>query len=448
MSIMDDPHHMDDLQRRAIYEFYSHCDDGDDAGSFHSRSSSGAGNGGAGTGAGAGNAGAGNGGAGAGAGAGNAGTGNAGAGSGGAGAGAGAGNAGTGNAGAGSGGAGAGAGDGDAANGGTGAWTFWSPMSEIFTGLLIAVLSTVLVMSLVDYHQRHRLMTPQSTTTDRSVCPRSQMGDCHWIPTPASSTRTFPLPFLVDELVHKVVLNEIGWSEPEKLINNLILQRSLVISRLNESVSTIQLFVEHLAHTRPKDKTTFFALTDNVNLVQDRLDAVIKAIDALDTLYASMKSGYDELTLSSTEALRKVQWSHMHRTLIKTQPVWTRWLGMDLYNLWGVAFKQKLRKVEEARSGVTALNRESQRIRQIKLVVRELRRIAGVLETSVIQWSAEFIYNNLYDDGIGQERLRVWFRQNVYENPQLVKLWDELFPSVNEEEEGLLIEFTTEWCGS
>ena len=33
---MDDPHHMDDLQGRAITKFYSHCDDNDDAGSFHS----------------------------------------------------------------------------------------------------------------------------------------------------------------------------------------------------------------------------------------------------------------------------------------------------------------------------------------------------------------------------------------------------------------------------
>ena len=163
--------------------------------------------------------------------------------------------------------------------------------------------------------------------------------------------------------MHKVVLNEIGWSEPEKLINNLILERPLVILHLNESVSTIQLFVKHLAHTRPKDKYTFFASADNVNLVQKRLDAVVKAIDILDTLYASMKSGYDELALSSAEALRKVQRSHMHRILMKTQPVWSRWLVTDHYDLWGVPFKQNLRKDEEARSGVTALNREFQRIR-------------------------------------------------------------------------------------
>ncbi len=356
--------------------------------------------------------------------------------------------------------------NGNANNSGTRVWISWSSILKVFKRLFIMSLSTVLVMSLACYLQRHLFVNPQSTTTDLpttpdlpittdlptttdlSVCPYSQLGDCHWIPTPASSTRTFPLPYLVDEHVHKVVLNEIGWLEPDKLVNNLILERSLVISRLNESVSTIQLFVKHLAHTRPKDKTTFFALIENVSLVQKRLDAVVTAIDALDTLYASMKSRYDGLALSSAEALRKIPWRHMHRSLIRHQPTWSRWLVVDLGDWWEVPFKEEFRKDEEARSGVTALNRESQRIRQIKLIFHELRRIAGVLETSVTQWSAEFVYDNPHDDGIGQERLRVWFRQNVYQNPQLGKLWDELFPSVNEEEEGLLIEFTTEWCGS
>ena len=260
--------------------------------------------------------------------------------------------------------------------------------------------------------------------------------------------KIFPLPHLVNELIHKVVLDEIGWSEPEKLINQLLLERSLVISHLNHSVSTIQLLVKYLAHTRPKNKYTFFGLTDNVNLVQERLDTILTAINTLNTLYASMKSRYDELALSSAEALQKVQWSHMHRSLIKNQPVWSRWLVIELEGLWGAPFKQKLRKDEEARLGVTALNRESQRIRQIELLFRELRRITEVLKTSVIQWDAEFSYDNLHDNGIGQERLRVWFRHNIYQNPQLKKLWDELSSSVNEEEEGLLIEFTTEWCGS
>ena len=339
-----------------------------------------------------------------------------------------AGNGGAGNGGAGNG----GAGNGGAGNrGGAPAWTYRS--------LLKAILSTVLVISLAYY------LHP--TITDLSVCSRSQPSDCRWIPTPTSSTKTLPLPYQVDEPIHKIVLNQINESEPEKLINNLILQRSLVIIYLNETVSTVQSFPQYLIYTKLKDNISYIALIDYIHIFQQRLDAVVEAINILDTLYASMKSGYDEFAFSSAEALRKSQWSPMHRALIRNQMEWSRWLK-DLDKWWGVRFRQKLRKDEEARLGVTALNRESQRVQQIWAVFRELRRIAGVLETSVIQWKSESVYDKLHNDGIGQERLRVWFRQNIYQNPQLGKLWDELVSSVNKEEEGLLVKFTTEWCGS
>ena len=314
------------------------------------------------------------------------------------------------------------------------------------SGLRMILAAVVIILAY--YIQRLQVATPQSTTTDLSVCARSQLGDCHRIPTPASFRTTLPLPYPVDKLVHEVVLHEIGWSEPEKEVNNIVGKRDLVILRLNESVSTIQVFVKDLAHTRPKGDYTFFALIEKVKIVQIRLDAVLEAVDVLNTLYASMKIKYDELTLSSIEALQKSKWSPLKSTAMKNQLPLSRWLFGDLSDKWGAPYKQNLKKAEEARSGVTALDQESRRILQIELLFRELRCIAEVLETSVNQWRADFSYDNLYDDGIGQERLRVWFQQNVYQNPLLMKLWDELSSSVNKAEEGLRIEFTTEWCGS
>ena len=143
------------------------------------------------------------------------------------------------------------------------------------------------------------------------------------------------------------------------------------------------------------------------------------------------------------------QLSHKQRTLIKNQPLWFGWIGIDLHEWWGVPFMQKIRKGEEAWLGVTAWNRESERLQQIGLLFRELKRIAEVLDASVMQWNAEFDDDDFYNNDSGQERLQVWFRQNVYQNLQLGKLWTKLLTSANEEaeEEGLLIEFTTEWCG-
>ena len=77
-----------------------------------------------------------------------------------------------------------------------------------------------------------------------------------------------------------------------------------------------------------------------------------------------------------------------------------------------------------------------------------LKRIEG-LYASVMQWNADFDDDGFHNNGSGQERLRIWFRKNVYQNPRLGKLWTEVLASVSkeDEEEWLLIDFTTEWCG-
>ena len=159
-----------------------------------------------------------------------------------------------------------------------------------------------------------------------------------------------------------------------------------------------------------------------------------------------MESSYYELNSSAAEALQKGQLSHMHRSLIKNQPSDLKYFGIDFYKWWGLPFKIKVRKSEEARSGVIALNRESQRLEQIGLVFRELKHIADEFAASITRWDTEFD-----DDGSRQERLQVWLqvwlREKVYQNPRLKELWTELLASVNEKEEDLLIKFTTEWCG-
>ena len=237
------------------------------------------------------------------------------------------------------------------------------------------------------------------------------------------------------------------WSKPEELINELVLKRTLVTIHLKEAKSTVESFPQYLIYMKLKDDASYIAFINYIHIVQQQLDAVVEAINILDTLYASMKSPYDEVALSSAEALRKTQWNSMHRALIKNQVEWSRWFN-DLDKRWGLRFRENFKKNEEARLGVTTLNREIQRVQQIGAVFRELRRIAEVLETLVIESKSKSVYDNLHDHGVGQELLRVWFQDNIYQNPQLERLWDELVSSVNKEEEGFLIKFTTEWCGS
>ena len=79
----------------------------------------------------------------------------------------------------------------------------------------------------------------------------------------------------------------------------------------------------------------------------------------LNTLYASMKIKYDELAFSSAETLRKSKWGPLQSTAMKNQLPWSKWLFRDHYDKWGATYKQNLKKAEEARSGVAALDQES-----------------------------------------------------------------------------------------
>lgn len=306
--------------------------------------------------------------------------------------------------------------------------------------VVVAVVSTMATKTCRDFGDQPSYVgeSPSSVSVD---LPRSTRGDCYRILTPASFMKSFPLPHPVDKIAHEVVLDEIGWSEPEKLLSSLTNGRSLVCSRLSESVSIIQEFVKHLAYTCSGGTYTKFALNDAINVTRRRLKATVTEINVLATFYASMKGGYYELNTSSAEALEKGQLSHKDRTLIKNQPSDLEYLRIDFHKWWGLPFKEKLRKCEEARSGVTALDRESQRLEQIGLVFRELMRIVEDLAASVLQWDAEFD-----DEGSRQEWLQDWFRQTIYQNPQLSELWTKLLASVHEEEERLLVEITTEWC--
>ena len=272
--------------------------------------------------------------------------------------------------------------------------------------------------------------------------PWSQRGDCYRILTPASFIKSFPLPDPINKTAHQVVLNEIGWPEPDRLLSSLVNRRSLVCSHLSASISSIQDFVKHLAYTCSESKYRNMAFYDTIRVTHQQFELTLIEIDGLAALYASMKDSYHKLSSSATEALKKGQLSDREQTLIKNQPSNLKSHGIDFYRWWGLPFREKVRKSEAARSGITALNRESQTLEQIGLVFRELKRSVELLIVSVTQWDTE-----LDDDGIPrQERLQEWFQQNIHQNQKLEKLWFKLLELVDDEEERLLIEITPDWC--
>ena len=282
----------------------------------------------------------------------------------------------------------------------------------------------------------------QVLTSISTDLPQSQQGDCYRILIPASFMKSFPLPHPINNNAHEVVLNEIGWPEPDKQISSLGNGRSLVYSHLSASASSIQEFVRQLAYTCSESKYVNVAFNDTIKVTHQQFELTLTEIDGLAALYASMEDGYHKLRSSAAEAFKKGQLNDRKQTLIKNQPSDLKPLGIDFYEWWGLPFKEKVRKSEEARLGVTALSRESQRLEQIGLVFRELKRSLELLVVSVNQWDTE-----LDDDGIQrQEWLQEWFQQHIHQNQLLVQLWFKLLESVDDEEERLLIEITPNWC--
>ncbi len=172
------------------------------------------------------------------------------------------------------------------------------------------------------------------------------------------------------------------------------------------------------------------AFNETINVTHRQFELTLIEIDGLAALYTSMKHGYHKLSSTAAEAFKKGQLSDRKQTLIKTQPSDLKPLGIDFYKWWGLPFNEEVRKSEGARSGITALNRESQRLEQIGLVFRELKRSLELLIVLVNQWDTELV-----DDGIPrQERLHEWFQQNIHQNQKLDKLWFKLLESVDNEE--------------
>ena len=319
--------------------------------------------------------------------------------------------------------------------------TRWKPCAWVSLIVVMAVVvffvGVVMAVVLDSKDEVDEVLTSISTDL-----PPSQRGDCYRILTPASFIKSFPLPDSINKSAHRVVLNEIGWPEPEKQLSSLVNGRSLVCSHLSASVSSIQEFVRQLAYTCSESKHINVAFYDTIKVTHRQFESTLTEIDGLAALYASMKDGYYKLNTSAAEALKQGQWDKRQQRLIRDQSSGFQFHGINFIKWWGLPFKEKLRKSEEARSGITALNRESQKLEQIGLVFWELKRSVEFLILSVNQWDTEPDENGIPR----QERLQEWFQQHILQNQKLEKLWFKLLKLVDDTEERLLIETTPDWC--
>ena len=99
--------------------------------------------------------------------------------------------------------------------------------------------------------------------------------------------------------------------------------------------------------------------------------------------------------------------------------------------------EEKRRQGEETRLGVTALEREVQRLELILRVVQDLEHNLRVLATWVSCRGQDCVCR--------QNKLQEWLGEPLFHQP-LKDYWNELLASSNEGEKKLPIKVTTEWC--
>lgn len=266
---------------------------------------------------------------------------------------------------------------------------------------------------------------------------------CYRIIAPFTDVEYFPLPLPVSRSAHEAVLDELRY--PEDIISSLIDRHTEVCSSLTFTSEELVKFLARAAtvyaccdsnHAR----TSF---RDEINTTHKQLNSTVAEVQALARLYHKIRQDYHTLHSS--------------------------------YSAYVFPLKEDRRQEEKIRLGVVTMEREVQRLERILRVVEELEDNLLVLATLVSVWDTkhendsnntlyvsikdlcQYVWDRILPHYIKHDIIKprkwdcVWRQQQLQEWLRLFhevfkEHWNELLATVNEGEEKLVINITTEWC--
>lgn len=224
-------------------------------------------------------------------------------------------------------------------------------------------------------------LVPQTNATDPS-----HDIDRSWILSPASSFAGFPLPHPVDEETHRDLLDE----RFPGMLDDLVRARSHVCSNLTAGSRK---YYQHLAgvtkmFTCSDSEYTEIAFHADIALAHDQLRLADSQINSLAGLYHGVSQSYDALNVVAAEALDQAKLTNKTEFLSCLRCWGDSWFRNNAHTTYYVPWKNSLRKIEEVRSGIVALEREVQRLEHIKLEVQELEHFLRDLAVLLIKLNA------------------------------------------------------------
>ena len=269
-----------------------------------------------------------------------------------------------------------------------------------------------------------------------------QQRRCYQILRPFDGIKRFPLPLPVDEAVHETILNGIGRTESRQLLPTLSSEIHFVRSNLSELVKEGQDLSQYLAYLYSTRDGTNPNLIGKINDLLSRFDSTATPIKVSIDLY-----NFLEVLYYQQQHTAKVALEHSYlglpsqQTLVKYQPSALEKLGISFDKWYRQPLHKKRKTWEEARLGVAALTRESQRLKQIGYLIAGWRRILDLLATSLDQEGAQCKKNICR-----QELAQQWHRLAIFDEARLGEVWRDVSASITDGEESVPIDISVDLC--
>ena len=283
-------------------------------------------------------------------------------------------------------------------------------------------------------------MVPESPSQDPSL--RNQLF-CYRIIAPFRDVEYFPLPLSISRSAHEFILDELRY--PEEILSSLIDQHTQVCSSLTSTSEELVKFLARAATVYACSESIHArtSFRDEINNAYKQLNSTVAEVQTLARLYDSIREDYHTLHSS--------------------------------YTAYVFPLKEDRRQEEKIRLGVVAMEREVQRLERILRVVQELETNLLLLSERVRSWDTNFengsnntlyvlikdLCQRVWDRSLRRyikhdlTKLRkwdcVWRQKELQEwlsvfHQELKEHWNELLASVDEGDEKLVINITTEWC--
>jgi hypothetical protein len=245
-------------------------------------------------------------------------------------------------------------------------------------------------------------------------------------------TEVVPLPYDVNQIAHKPILDELhDFEKLPSLTNTRSSVYSSVRATNRELTERLACALKRYSRADSNDKEARSALLNEIILVLKQTNYMALNASRLYDLYSSFKPAYDEYKLTVAKALEAVQLDDRKAFWVSAQPLINKWLGFDYKEMYWDPWIEKGENSKKVQSAMIALEKELGRLEKIEQVTQEvgynLRNLAFTLfgkDTRIIPDGGSLLRGGYASMEKGWEQQleggeswekgpKVWFREHV-----------------------------------